>query len=284
MLLDKRLDEVILSNASTRGEDHRQTVPRLLKPTQGLYGGNRGESPLMAAFKNMKVARQSLGATSTALRPVLSEEKSMVPSQGSPRQRSDHKQGRRFVSDELHQPVQILNASQNVPCMLFRRGARMRMQELAPEHRTDAQSSIGDVMTCILMPRVPETREWAATVGPNVRSPTAPQERAEIDVANRHPRAELVVQSIDAQGQLNTISSSIVQSARSWAWWAFKKGGDVTWILTTTGIVVIFPLYFQIARDMAIAEAETQQIQQLRAQGYNQAQINQMMGGAPAQQ
>jgi len=83
----------------------------------------------------------------------------------------------------------------------------------------------------------------------------------------------------EAGGAQGLLDSDTVKALRSWAWWAFKKGGDVTWILTTTGIVVVFPLYYQIARDMAIAEAETAQVQQLQQQGYNQHQINQMISG-----
>uniref|UniRef100_A0A7S2S419 Mitochondrial import receptor subunit TOM22 n=1 Tax=Mucochytrium quahogii TaxID=96639 RepID=A0A7S2S419_9STRA len=78
--------------------------------------------------------------------------------------------------------------------------------------------------------------------------------------------------------------SPVVESTKSWLWWAFKKGGTVTWIVTTTGMVVAFPLIFQVERDIAIGEAETQQIQQLQQQGYNQAQIAQMMGQAPPAQ
>lgn len=78
-------------------------------------------------------------------------------------------------------------------------------------------------------------------------------------------------------------SQPLVKSAKAWAWWSFKKGGDITWIISTTVSVVIFPLVLSMQYDVAFAEQERAQVQQWQQQGYTQAQINQMLGMPPQQ-
>lgn len=75
--------------------------------------------------------------------------------------------------------------------------------------------------------------------------------------------------------------SALVKQARDWALWSFKRSGTVTWIVMTTGIVVLFPLVINIQREDMLVAAEAQHVQQLQQQGYSQAQIQQMMGAPP---
>jgi hypothetical protein len=75
--------------------------------------------------------------------------------------------------------------------------------------------------------------------------------------------------------------SPLVQATRAWAWWAFKKGGNVTWILTTTSLIVVLPLILEVKGDIMMAEQE--RYLQLQQQGYTPAQIEQMMGLPPQQ-
>mmetsp|Transcript_17575 Transcript_17575/g.21630 ORF Transcript_17575/g.21630 Transcript_17575/m.21630 type:complete len:108 (-) Transcript_17575:1684-2007(-) len=72
------------------------------------------------------------------------------------------------------------------------------------------------------------------------------------------------------QGMVNSIQKkwnsskarSTYLSSKSWGWWAFKKGGALTWILGTTLIIVGFPLVLQIEREQQLIEMEQQQMNQ----------------------
>ena len=58
--------------------------------------------------------------------------------------------------------------------------------------------------------------------------------------------------------------SPVVNSTKSWLWYLFKKSGTITWVVTSTSLIVLLPLILEVKADMLMAEGE--KIAQLQAQ------------------
>ena len=90
-------------------------------------------------------------------------------------------------------------------------------------------------------------------------------------------------------------ASEAVSDAMSWvssgALWLLKKSRGPVWVVSTTALVVVLPLLLSVGKEQDLQQQEKQMIDQLKNQGYSEAQArqylqNQAMGipqGAPGQ-
>ena len=72
-----------------------------------------------------------------------------------------------------------------------------------------------------------------------------------------------------------------VSSALSWAsssaLWLLKKSRGPVWVVSTTALVVVLPLLLSVGKEQDLQAQENQAIQQLKNQGYSEAQARQYL-------
>jgi len=60
------------------------------------------------------------------------------------------------------------------------------------------------------------------------------------------------------------------------AFWLAKSAGQLGFVLATTSMVVLMPLFFEIARERQMLETERSIVKDLRSQGYHDNQLTDM--------
>ena len=67
-----------------------------------------------------------------------------------------------------------------------------------------------------------------------------------------------------------------VSSTKSAAWSVAKFGGSASWVIATTMIITMLPLVIEIEREQGMEQLQKLQMEQLKQQGYTDAQLAQM--------
>jgi len=90
-----------------------------------------------------------------------------------------------------------------------------------------------------------------------------------------HPRGGMRAPG-GAQGAGSSVLAASAAAAKAWTLTLGRTGATVAWVVGTTVLVLVFPLWLEAEREADLIRLEQEQVQSLQSQGYSPTQIQQM--------